>query len=860
MSIERNFGRTLSGATDLSIDNIRLPNAINTIKINGFSGTAGMTIQKDSNNKLKWDVIDNIEIADNSIKNIKLFDKTIENNKIKDGTIISALLDPDIDITTTGNILTTLGNITATAGNITGNNLIATNALSSPYGYFDTVELPEIGTTTIQLIGSTGTITCEDININNHTGIIDFNEIRTNKLILPIVGTTLIELDGLTGDIDCSGNIVNSAGNITATTGDLISTAGDVVGTQLIAGSGIVTYGSLSSTGLTIAGDKDISAGGCETTISNLVINGSRGSVSSLISGDVLITNSAGDVPQDGDLTISHGDIEVTTGNIITTAGNITATAGDIISTAGDVVGTDLIAGSGVTTYGSLSSTGLTIGGERVISAGSCEATISNLVVSGAFGTDSVLISGDTTIIASAGDVPQDGDLMVTSGDIEATAGDVTGVQLFSKTGGTTHSSINSNGITLNGVQEIIAGDSKITSSMLVVNGAHGTASAVIGGNTAILASTGDTPQDGDLSVAGDYTSLNGNITLTNGTLFGNVEGTITEEIVDCKRINLREDVSVAGLTELNITSTGTNHGQINFVGGAVETAIDFDRRIVRSENDRILLNGNDGTIVATGDASFCESTSASSFLIDDSAGGNTYSNKCKNLNIGNTAPAITSAITMNGNITMVKNETILTGNSNIAFNKYRNNIRYFQLDGEYNRHTLTGTQRQLVVLRNSTDATTRLISIPNNLGISVGTYGYGQINYWWLDDVVAITPNIRIYMEVYVTEKVGTNGDLIVRIDSATGLASSYYPSQKSVTFVNNSTDKLARRFNFSILITGLTIGTKYDFIPKFGTSSLAQLYFNYGGIHGDMLLSYEFIDDYLITTSDPYAPSDDY
>ena len=152
MSIERNFGRTLSGATDLSIDNIRLPNAINTIKINGFSGTAGMTIQKDSNNKLKWDVIDNI----------KLFDKTIENNKIKDGTIISALLDPDIDITTTGNILTTIGNITATAGNITGNNIISTNTISAPTGYFDTIELPEIGTETIRLLGSTGTITCED--------------------------------------------------------------------------------------------------------------------------------------------------------------------------------------------------------------------------------------------------------------------------------------------------------------------------------------------------------------------------------------------------------------------------------------------------------------------------------------------------------------------------------------------------------------------------------------------------------------------------------------------------------------------------------------------------------------------------
>ena len=38
MSVSRNFGRTLSGQTDLSLDNIRLPNNVNTIKIDGNSG------------------------------------------------------------------------------------------------------------------------------------------------------------------------------------------------------------------------------------------------------------------------------------------------------------------------------------------------------------------------------------------------------------------------------------------------------------------------------------------------------------------------------------------------------------------------------------------------------------------------------------------------------------------------------------------------------------------------------------------------------------------------------------------------------------------------------------------------------
>jgi hypothetical protein len=46
MSIDRNFGRTLSGATDIAIDNLRLGNNINSIRINGNAGLPNQVIGK----------------------------------------------------------------------------------------------------------------------------------------------------------------------------------------------------------------------------------------------------------------------------------------------------------------------------------------------------------------------------------------------------------------------------------------------------------------------------------------------------------------------------------------------------------------------------------------------------------------------------------------------------------------------------------------------------------------------------------------------------------------------------------------------------------------------------------------------
>ena len=87
-----NAQRTLSGLTTLKADQLELPSSIRAIAIKGDYGVKGQTLQKDSNNRLKWGFVDDIEIPDGSITGEKLA--------------------PDININTTGDITAT--DITAT--------------------------------------------------------------------------------------------------------------------------------------------------------------------------------------------------------------------------------------------------------------------------------------------------------------------------------------------------------------------------------------------------------------------------------------------------------------------------------------------------------------------------------------------------------------------------------------------------------------------------------------------------------------------------------------------------------------------------------------------------------------------------
>ena len=124
------FQRTLNGADMINATSLNLPPNENAVRINGDFGTAGQVLAKDSNNKLNWSRVDEVEIPD--------------------GSIGGAKLKSDISITTTGDI---------TATNITATNILKTDT---------TLDLPNT-TTAINITdgggnGSAGQVLVKDDN------------------------------------------------------------------------------------------------------------------------------------------------------------------------------------------------------------------------------------------------------------------------------------------------------------------------------------------------------------------------------------------------------------------------------------------------------------------------------------------------------------------------------------------------------------------------------------------------------------------------------------------------------------------------------------------------------------------------
>ena len=285
MSISRNFGRTLSGQTDLTLDNIRLPAQVNTIKIDGNSGLPNQVLAKNgTTNKLEWDFVESTTIPDGSITGNKLAPNVTGSFNISttgalSGAIITAtdkfiqtgtnenafngqLKTPAITTLNSGDGVTTLngGNIElfsdagttkklemdGSNGNITSSGLISGSSITTAGNITATGTVGFVGVGTDAdsykiLLDKNGTITCDDINVLSHTGTITFNEIRTNQLEIPTTGVpdVFLSTNGVSTsagtDISAGGKLSGQALLIsdgTGTTSAIIS--GDVDATRLI--------------------------------------------------------------------------------------------------------------------------------------------------------------------------------------------------------------------------------------------------------------------------------------------------------------------------------------------------------------------------------------------------------------------------------------------------------------------------------------------------------------------------------------------------------------------------------------------------------------------------------------------------
>jgi hypothetical protein len=571
MSVDRNFGRTLSGATDIAIDNLRLGDNINSIRINGNAGLPNQVLAKNGiTNKLEWDFAESTTIPEGSITGDKLANNinisttgNIDAETIRANTFIApktgqAIVEINtdngagIDINNGADIRMysdSGGSNTLLLDGNTGTITMGTNSKIQSNGVAEIMRVNNGGainlyddnvgaSKTIEIVGETGTITCKDLNVNNHTGTIEFNEIKTDKLILPITGTANCE-------ILSSGNIITN-GTITG---------GSIVGTSLASSTTITSTGSITSGGdITINGGNDllVNSGGKVDLFSD---NGTTRTIDiDGATGDLKVYN-----PSNGNERI---ELDGTTGNvIINDGGRIDMFLGNTLNIELNGVNgvidckdinvfnhTGTIAFANIRTDSLtipengagqvvLNTNGLLISGQKNtgLSAGGCGGELAFLDINGLHGALTLLNRGNVQIIASTGDTPQAGDLTISNGDLDITAGNMTAT----------------------------AGN--ITATAGNITATAGTfKSAKIGSKPA--------PEDAtytdwamNLSDDNSHGYIGGNL-IVNGNIYGNVEGTITEEIIDAQRLNLRADPtgSTSGNIELNMNVGANETGLIS--------------------------------------------------------------------------------------------------------------------------------------------------------------------------------------------------------------------------------------------------------------------------------------------------------
>ena len=475
---------------------------------------------------------------------------------------------------------------------------------------------------------------------------------------------------------------------------------------------------------------------------------------------------------------------------------------------------------------------------------------------------DEVIIDGNGITTSSGNDIS-------CGGDITAINGRFTQIEVPST--GAPDVFISANGITTSAGTDVLCGGELTGKSALITNGL-GTAVVACAGDvdaTRQIKSTrvgaNPPPTDNtytefglDLTTTTTHAHIGGNL-ICDGTIFANIEGSITEEVVDCQRLNIRTDPTGAtgGATGITITGTGAT---LAFVGDAGNTGIDLAQRIIVSTNNLINISGNNGNLTATGDITI-GSAASKTILVGSNGGNQTYNNSCDDITIGSsTGLGVNTTIGINGNTTILQNDQLIRGNGNILNGIYRNALSLFDMRGNKITHSLNGTQRTTTCLRASADRTQL---IPNNKTALITDTGYLAITGFNLKGIIATATSCRIHFETYFLVSTG-NPDLYCRIDDTDKKTNAPYASQTHPHLLKNTagTSAFNQRTTETILITGLVVGDSLDFFPRFATTSSASCNFKYGGVYGDALLSYVFLED--VDISDPLDPAllsgDDY
>ncbi len=650
----------------------------NTLFIDGNNGTITMGSQ----GKLQTNGVDEIMRVNNGGV-INLYDdnlgasKTIELDG-EEGSII-------------GKTLILNGKSGTTTGVFAGN----VNINVSPSQDGDLTVAGDYSSLNGNLTLTNGTITCDDLVVNNHTGIIELSQIRTSFIGLPKTGTLTFSLNS--DSMNLTDYSVNGATS-TATFKVLTLMGGSGVADSLVILGNTLTGTDSDGTDGTItigSGDLKVNNGGNVDLFSDagttqtIEIDGSNGTITAdgLISGGSLTT--AGNITATG---TGPGYIGVGTDGdsykiLLEKDGTITCDDLVVDNHTGEITFNDLVcndlecktfeilnpSGGGFTFQ--LTNNIMSFSGAYTISGASANATLKSLILSGGnAGVDTCVIAGSTdTATDTAGNLGSitlnTGDLTASTGNIIATAGSLT--------------------------------SNRIGSKPAPINGTY-------------------TEWGLNLSDTNTHGYIGGNL-IVNGKIFGDVEGSITEEEIDCQRITCRTaSPTIGGITGMIL---GTGAVISNDTTGIYELTIDADDSSILCNNLSLSNNtSGDQALSVLGNVTLSSGSTRTTTIGNVGNSGQTLEVLCNNVNLGETAGnQQNNILNYRGGVHTFTGEKINIGSrlgfTNVgcsiegtmgqgADNIYRNNVKFLNLDGQYLSHTLAGTIQNFVILRSATERT----------------------------------------------------------------------------------------------------------------------------------------------------------
>lgn len=389
------FNRTLNGANMIDATSLNLPDNVNAVRINGDFGTAGQVIAKDSNNRLNWSRVDEVEIPDNSISGAKLKDDiTIDTTGDITASVITATTSFIAPSSTLG---FKVGNEAGSAGMVLQKS--ATNVLQ--WGLVDDIEIPDNSITGAKLRDDITFTTTSNISANQFIATGNFSQtgtavngfngaIQTSKVTTIGGGVDLFnggkvdlftdagvtrtfDIDGSTGDLKiynpANGNerieLDGSTGNVIINDGGRIDMfLGATLNIELNGVNGIIDCRGLilrNHTGLITFDRLRCDELNCNTfqmpedAVNNPEVFAIDASGNITSAGDITLTGAGkdftlkGGISMGGDLTSLNGDITLTNGDLtvggdttledITMNGDLTSLNGNITLTNGTLFG-----------------------------------------------------------------------------------------------------------------------------------------------------------------------------------------------------------------------------------------------------------------------------------------------------------------------------------------------------------------------------------------------------------------------------------------------------------------------------------------------------------------------------------------